>query len=366
VSTIRPFVRSDAPPVARLYELVARAGTSSPPAGLAAYFERTLLDHPWVDDEIPSLVLEDERGEIVAFQGSHVRRAHFDGELIRIACAGQLVAHPRARARAAGARLVEAYFRGPQDLTITDGATDQMRQLWTMLGGQMAHLSCLTWTRIFAPAQFALNRRPGTPLTRLVSARRVVRAIDRIAARSGRLLPRPTAPTVAAEPLTTSTTIENLPRFVRKTRLHVAYDSPYLEWLHRELAAVEVRGQIVSQLIRDSRGERVLGWYIYYLKPGGTSEVLQIVCEARDAGSVLDHLIHHAWSRGAAAVRGRVEPRILAALSDRRILLHFTGEALVHSDSEEILGAMASGRSLVSRLDGEWWMGHHVLGFEQS
>jgi hypothetical protein len=363
VSGIRPFLRSDGPAVARLYELVARSGATAPPPGLAAYFERTLLDHPWVDTEIPSLVMEDAQGEIVAFQGSHVRRARFDGATIRIGCAGQLVAHPRARSTGAGARLVQAYLRGPQELTITDGATGLMRELWTMLGGRMAHLSCLTWTRIFAPAQLAISRREDSRVSRWGPARAVARGLDRLPARSSRLLRAPTAPKLLAERLTPHELIEHLPRLSETSRLYVDYDRPYLEWLFRELGAVADRGHLVGQLVREPARGRVLGWYVYYLKAAGTAEVLQIAAAERDAAPVFAHLIHHASSAGAAAIRGRVEARILAALADRRILLRFTGEALVHSRSEAILGAVASGSSLLSRLDGEWWMGHHVLEF---
>ena len=106
MSLIRPLERADLPEVAGLYELVARSGRSVPAPGLAPYFERVLLDQPWSDPDIPSLVHLDSDGAIVAFQGSSVRNARYDGRPIKIACAGQLVAHPAARHRAVGALLL--------------------------------------------------------------------------------------------------------------------------------------------------------------------------------------------------------------------------------------------------------------------
>jgi hypothetical protein len=364
VSAVRPLERADLVEVADLYELVARSGSPKAPPGLAGYFERTLLDQPWADPEIPSLVMTGEDGAIIAFQGSSVRRARFDGGSIRIACAGQLVAHPDARRFGAGARLVSAYLKGDQDLTITDGATEQMREIWTLLGGDVAELRCVEWVRVFRPvqllAEFVAWRR-GAPRTRRRGI--ILATLDRALARVSPVLPAPVAHGLLSTPLTPATLIEYLPDVAGQRRIHLAYDEPYLAWLFGELKAVVTRGEPVGRLVRDARGGRVLGWYIYYLQPGGVSHVLQIAARGRDIGPVMDDLLHHAWSGGTAAIRGRVESGLLDPIARRRGLLRYAGDALVHSRSEEILGALAGGDGLLTRLDGEWWMGHHVLDF---
>jgi hypothetical protein len=56
-----------------VYEAVVRSGSPDPPPQLVEYFERTLLDYPWVVPTIPSLVCVNSAGEIVGFLGSHVR-----------------------------------------------------------------------------------------------------------------------------------------------------------------------------------------------------------------------------------------------------------------------------------------------------
>lgn len=43
----------------------------------------------------------------------------------------------------------------------------------------------------------------------------------------------------------------------------------------------------------------------------GSARVIQLAMSKRDAGRVRDHLLHDAWTRGAADVRGRLEPRLL-------------------------------------------------------
>lgn len=357
VSLIRPLERADLPEVAKLYELVMRSGRSTPPPRLAPYFERMLLDHPWADPDIPSLVHIGHDGSIVAFQGSSVRRARFDGRPIRIACAGQLVAHPDARHRAVGALLLRAYLGGPQELTITDTASDQMRQIWMLSGGTMEHLACIAWVRVLRPWRFGdwyVRDR------RMRSARslggRLLGGLDVASTRWIRAVSPPPAPDATTEPLTPGGLVEHLHVIGGRLRLHLDYDERYLAWLFAELAVVRGLGTPVARLVRD-RGGQVLGWYVYYLAPKGISRVLQIAASDRHVGRVLDDLLHDAWSGGAIAVLGRVEPRLLDPLARRRCVLRRSGySALSYSRDEEILGAIASGRSLLTRLDSEWWI----------
>ena len=369
MSPIRPVERADLPEVARLYELVARSGRSTAPPGLASYFARVLLDQPWADPEIPSLVHVADGGDgdgggdgvgdgaIVAFQGSSVRRARFDGHPIKIACAGQLVAHPAARHRAVGARLLRAYLDGAQALTITDTASDQMRQIWTLCGGETVHTGCIEWVRVLRPlgsVEWFVRRRQELRSRQLGA--RVLGALDAAATRRSRLLSPPPAPDTTARPLTAYGLVEHLALVGDRVRLHLDYDETYVSWLFGELATVNGLGTAVAHLIRDPAG-RVLGWYVYCLGPRGVAEVLQVAAADRNVGRVLDHLLYDAWAGGAVAVRGRIEPQLLAPLAQRRCVLRYAGSAaLAHSRDAQILDAMASGRSLLTRLDGEWWI----------
>ena len=85
--------------------------------------------------------------------------------------------------------------------------------------------------------------------------------------------------------------------------------------------------------------------------------MLQIHAHEDAEREVLDHLFHHAWRRGAAAIEGRMEPRLARMLGQRHCLFHSTRAfALIHSRDAELLGALARGDAFFSRLEGEWWM----------
>jgi len=123
---------------------------------------------------------------------------------------------------------------------------------------------------------------------------------------------------------------------------------------------VDVRGVPVRHLVYD-RGGRVAGWYIYYLAPRGVAQVLQVAAPDRDPDLVLDHLFWHAARGGAAAVQGRLEPATFGSLRGRRCVLSRTAWALVHGPDHGAVGLLGSAKALLTRLDGEWWMGHHLL-----
>jgi hypothetical protein len=368
VTGIRELLREDLPGVCRLYERVVRSGSEQPPQQLPDYFARTLLDHPWADPEIPSLVYEDAEGEIVGFLGSHARRMRLDSRSVRMACSGQLVADPRVQHRGVGALLSRRYLAGPQDLTVTDGATDHVRRMWVGLGGQPLAHAAIGWVKVI---------RPGATLRALLAERgdRRLRWARHIAgplvdglvsvAVRGRAGFAVTEPEGAGEPLTVDGLVERTRESARWLRFHVDYDAAYVEWLFQELDAVDVRGTPVRNLVRDRKG-RVAGWYVYYLEAGAVAQVLQVAAPSGDVGLVLDHLLHHAATGGAIAVRGRTEPSLVGEVLSRRCILVRTEWALVHTKEQAVLAMLGSPQSLLTRLDGEWWMGHHLLWRERS
>jgi hypothetical protein len=357
VSPVRPFEQEDLPRVASLYELVARSGSAEPAPGLAEYLKRTIVDHPWTDPELPSYVYEDRHDGIIGFIASHPRRLVHGDQPLRMACSGQLVAHPDARARGVGALLLRRYLAGPQDLTITDGATDTVRLMWEGLGGSTNTGASVGWTRVLAPLTYAgleLSHRRGRS--------------DAQHSRRGWALqralpyPRPVRePAATSEPLTAEALVEALAGLSRPYRIRPDYDPGFLEWLFRELDAVAAaRGEVHRRLVRTREG-RVAGWYVAFVRPGGIAQVMQLAARpGDDAGLVLDELLHHADTLQAAAVRGRLEHHLYPLVRERQCLLHRTEWALLHSGDPALLGAATTGQALLTRLEGEWWMGHHL------
>jgi len=359
MSEIRAMRRDEIEEVAKLYRFVDQSDWRIPAPELPEWFERTLFDHPWADPEIPSLVYVADDGEILGFIGSHVRRMRFDGEPVRLAAGGPLIAHPKVRNRGVGATLWRRYMAGPQELTITDGASEQMRQIFELIGGQMMHPSSMIWLRVFRPWSYAGNRVLGANVWRRHKvkpwARKALPLLDGPTTRAVPQFHAPQALGTQDELLTPALVLEHLPQITRSLRLVPDYDEPFLEWVFAELHNNRTWGEPQRRLVRGEDG-RVLGWYVYFLLRDESCQVLQIAAHDRHAGAVLDNLFAHAVAGGGAAVQGRVEAHILAPLAHRGALFRFSARSLVHSRHPELLGAITSGHALLTRLEGEWWM----------
>jgi hypothetical protein len=163
-----------------------------------------------------------------------------------------------------------------------------------------------------------------------------------------------------AEPLTAQSLTTELPGLMRSLRLVPDYDAQFAAWLLSEVATVTLRGELRARLVR-TNGGTTLGYYVYYLVSGGLSPVIAVAAPDEEAtGAVLDAMISDARSGGAATLHGRLEPRLLRPLSQRRALLRYGGGALVHSPDPANVGLAVSRHALLTRLEGEWWMGPHL------
>jgi hypothetical protein len=365
VTDIRALEREDLPAVARLFGLVWRSDDADVGDELERFFASTLLDNPWADPELPSLVAADGE-EIVGFIGSNVRRVTFDGASRRMVCSAHLVAHPRVRGHAVGARLMKTLLAGSQDLTITDGATDEVRRMWEAFGGASVPLGALSFLRLFRPtslgADIVFDRRgkriAASPL------RHLPRAADRVAELAARHRLVPSPPDTTAAPLTPATVVTHVADVATALRLRCAYDQPYLTWLFDELARVESRGTLWTAGIARGRlwaevvklDGAVIGWYVCHHREGGFCRVLQFAAAPRAAEQVFVQLSFRARLFGAAAIYGRLEPLIVAPVTSTPCIIRPSdGRLLVHSRDPEITTAVRAGDVLLTRLDGEWW-----------
>jgi hypothetical protein len=357
MSRIRPLERRDLPAVADLYELVIRSGVAEAPPGLAAYFGRLTCDAPSSDPELPSLVYDEPGPGIVGFLASYPRpmvNGDHGGRPLRLACSGQLVAHPDFRSRGVGALLLRRYLAGPQDLTITDGATGEVRAIWERMGGVTHATASLGWTRSFAPVRQAAGRVAGHWGRQRVPGNVVLRTLDRVLGRRS----QPPPPEATSEPLPTATLLEGLAALPRTFAVRPAYDEALLTWLFDEMAAVDARGPLVRRAVRRPDGA-LAGWYVAYVPPGDVAQVVQVAGTHPDL--VLDELFHHLAAQGAAGVQGRVDPFLYPHLRQRRCRFQPTAWALLHARDPGLVAAVTTGRALLTRLEGEWWMGHHRL-----
>jgi hypothetical protein len=361
--SVRPLERADLPVVAALVRDSFRVGPRETEPALARFFGRTLFDQPWADPEIRPLVAVDASGLAVGFVAAEVRRMRLGDRMLRFAWAAHTAVAPPARAHAVGLLLMRRLLEGPQDATLGDSASPLMEQMWLRLGGRRLDLKAIHWVRVFRPARVAAN----VVAPRRARLRRglcvLADGLDSATRPVVRRVIQPPPPTSAAEfPLTPRGVVKDMPRVARDAALRPAYDERFLDWLLGELPRVRRRGELVARLVRDARG-RTIGWYVYFLRPGWRSEVLQVAATGERAlGTVLDRLFTHACAHGSAALRGRLEPGMLEAVTQRRCLLWYRGASVAHARDPGVLAAIESRDALISRLDGDPWIDTLVDG----
>jgi hypothetical protein len=353
---IRPFVEADICEVARLHgKVFGHDRAASDLDRCREYLARVFLESPFRDDQLSSLVYDRGDGCVLGFLGVVPRRMSLDGRRFQAAISSQFVVEPGCSLVAVA--LAKAFLAGPQDVSIADEANDGARRIWEGLGGSTSFLQSMYWTRPLRPASFAFSfirrRRPG----RLLAMTAAIPAwiVDQAAARipGSRLFQA--ARGSESETPAMSALLASIADVAGDRTLRVEYDDATLSWLLGR-ARQRKAGHLVTSVVRDR--EALRGSYLYHLDPAGMAGVLQIAARSADVPHVLDHLFHGAWRRGAVAVSGRLEPRLLQTLSEKACLFHRRGPwMLVSARRRELLQHFESGRTFFSRLDGEWCLG---------
>jgi hypothetical protein len=358
---IRPLETADLLAVAGVVQRAFRPACPEPRPQLVEYLSRTLLEPPSAHADLPSLVAQAADGRIVGFVAAMFRPMRYDGRPVRMVVSSHLSVEPDARKLAVGALLLRRLLSGPQDVTVTDTATPTVCRIWERLGGETLHLQCLHWIRVFAPAKLALARHARRRGWRTPHrAQLVVRPLDAAFAAVDRGDGDP--PDGIAEPLTAAALVQTIPVVGKGLAVLPDYDVAFADALLEELDLLGDGGTGVRKLVRGSDG-RLAGWYVYYLRRSGLSEVMQIAARPRDVKLVVDHLFHDARVNGAAGLIGRVEPRLVEAVApcliqprrSPRCLIVYGAGALIHAREPGIVAAVRAGDTLLSRLDGEWW-----------
>lgn len=336
--------------VASLYASMDRRDPDQPIDGYVEFFRQTLLG-PYSDPAIPSLVWEESDVGVIGFVGSHPRRVRFLGGQLTAACFGPLIVDEAHRGRGIASRLLRRFHEGPQDLTFNDRAVEATRRIWMQSGARMDSLASMEWAYGLAPIGSAANRATkGRISRRRLPGRSLLSKLDESASR--RRAPAPTRG--KAEPLSNEAIMETLDRLDHVFSLRPAYDEDYLGWLFGAMDGVELGG-VLRRLVRDEDGREV-GFFVMFVLPHGPAEVVNIVAEQSDVPLVVEHLLHEAALHGAVEVRGRTEEFLLPTL--RAIGCDFAPceWAGVQSANPELVETAVSGRGLISRMDGEWWM----------
>ena len=346
---IRPFIKEDIPQLVNLHPRVFE--DSNRPS--SAYFEEVFLNDPWFDESIPSLVFEEDNGKITGFLGVIPRRFSFKRRTIQAAITSQLMVDPLNRSAMAGLQLLKTFLAGPQDLSIADLTTFETREVWKVFKSHTMWLYSMRWKRFLRSSS---TRRVQSLLRKCklsALSKPFCPALEAFEERiRGRGL-RPKAPQVSEVEISENTIVAHLPEFVSSQFLRPEYDERSLKWL-LERAAKKLFGKLQKVGVRNGAGE-VIGWYIYYLNPGGEGKVLHIAAKQNSLKDVLDSLFYHAWQAQANAVFGRLEPRFLAApVSKIGISYHRIGcWAMFHARDPELLSVIHRGDVFLTKLEGE-------------
>jgi hypothetical protein len=355
---VREFRKEDIPAVADLWLRVFRGREGSASKPLLEYFEEIFFKAPWHDASLPSLLYEDDSHGVVGFLGVIPRRMTFQNQPLKVAVATQLAEDDNGRSAYAAVKLFKRFFSGPQDLSFSDGANEASERLWQASGGEVALLYSLDWTRVLRPAQYARvllePRRPLVPFVKILPP--ICLAFDALVLRSrlGSYWQPETADAAPEEEPTDEALLSCVQQFSADRALQPEYDLQGFRWLLKQAAAKKMYGKLRRRIVREPGGS-IAGWYLYYVKPGQVSEVLQFGGRPKAIRRVLSDLLADAWKHGAVAVSGEMEPRFAKELGKERCGFAWTGGVLAQSRRPEILQTIQLGDAFLSRLEGEWW-----------
>jgi hypothetical protein len=358
VSRVRTFIQDDIPQVAVLNWRFLHHGSGSPPPTMESYFRELFFHCPFSEKTLPSLVYENEHGRVVGFLGILRRRMSLNGKPIEVAVGTSLVVEPDSRSTMAGLKLINWFLSGKQDLAITDTANHLTQQLWIRLGGSQASLYAMHWSRPLRPTHYAVYaacRFVRSPFSEALAlgSKPVCRIVDAIAARMPSSPFRQRPALISEEELTVETLLACMRDFSEPRSLRPEYDNDSVSWLLDFMGRMTAYGSLRKVLLRN-RESKIIGWYLYYLRPGGVGEVVQIGASHSSVDAVFDHLSYDAWAHGAIALHGRLDAH-LSQEPLRKYCFYFLGNHfLVHSRDPELARHIQIGSAFLTRLDGEW------------
>jgi hypothetical protein len=362
---IRTFEESHTQDVANLEAKIFH-GRRKAGAALRDYFAKIFLHNPWRDDEMQSLVYM-HAGKIVGFAGVIPRRMVFRGEAVRVAVVSQLMVDSEEYRGMAGFEMVRRIFAGPQDLTVTDGATESACAVWTAAGARVAQLYSLQWLRVLRPLSHYRRLVAEHPRTVPASRALLSAAAPAFCAADSllRKLPARALRTddggLICEPSDAGAILACIRKIGWREELAPCYDDVSFDWLLSEAAMARAHGALRMCTLREGNGSPA-GWLIYYARSGGESNVLQMGASPRRFDSVIQAALHDAYEQGSTSVSGPLIPRALLNLANQQCGFRYIGNGvLAHSRNSDLLNCILRGDAAFSRLDGEWWM-HFAVG----
>jgi hypothetical protein len=147
---------------------------------------------------------------------------------------------------------------------------------------------------------------------------------------------------------------EAIAQFLPGYALRPDWNEDVLQWILQHASIKHRHGKLFRRTVY-GKGDRLLGCYVYYVRPGGIAWVLQVFAHPDSRDAVVDSLLAHASAQGAIAVRGRAQPEMSDAfLRHHSVFLH-RSSTVIHSRSPEVMNTIRLGDALLVGLTGEAW-----------
>jgi hypothetical protein len=354
---IRPFAEEHVRAAADLNLRAVRGLKQPSGAGLQNCFREIFLHNPWLDPDISALVYLDQ-GEVAGFLGVVPRIMEFRGRPIRVAVTSQFMIDREKPRGNAALELMRRFFRGPQDMSFTDGAGEAAMMVWNAAGGRAARLYSLNWTRVFRPLGTARSVLDRGGLAWMKGVAGVVTSpADFLLSKMPLGMLRAPESSFTVRPATAAELLNCIQEIGWRETLKPVYAEPSFGWLMTQAARATVYGSLRMLTVHHSDGTRA-GWLVYYVKPGGAAYVLQIGVRRRDQFSgILSALFRDAWDQGSSAIKGQAIPQYLTQLTEHHcVFRHPSPSVLIQSKDPELMNLVQSGDAALTRLDGECWM----------
>ena len=356
---IRPLAEADIPQIVELYWRYMRQREGSPPADLRQLFHKLYFENPWLDSAYPSLVYEGKSGEVIGFLGIVPRKMSMCGEPVLVGFGGNFIVQPGTRSQLAGPRLLGTYLRANYDVWQTDSANDISRTLLERIGFRTIPALNLHWVRPLRPNQYGMylltRGMTGAMASFLKGASRPFCSVgDTLASRIPVSPFRQVEPRLRGSELDVETLLQCLSEFRKGYSYWAEYDVNSLTWLLNFMDRNTARGRLRKVVVRD-KNDKIVGWYMYYVKPGSIGEVVQVGGEKKFAKDILHHFFHDAWQQGVIGLHGVLDRRWIADFSDMGCLFTCRGGwNVAFSRNSTLLDLLERGDAFVTRLDGEW------------
>lgn len=360
-SEVRPLVEADLSAVADLFHRILLRGAGSAPAELASYLGKRFL-HDDTGAIAVSNVYQRADGRIIGFMGAMPMPMVVNGRQTQAAVASSLMVEGHETDPLAGARLMRNFLAGPQEISLSETASDISMAMWRNLRCTVLPAYSLDWIRVIRPVGFAVD---------IAAAKRVwLRPLTLLAGPLDAQLRRPVAgkdrrwsnvpPTeVPAGPYVESDAddealVRLLPDFVERHVIRPLWDPAMLREMLREAADKPDFGPLHRRIVSLKNGMPV-GAYLYNGQPGRTARVLQLAALPNHLGRVLDGAVVHAGQHGMVAIRGRVQPWLLDQMLGRRIAFTHVTSTVVQARDPAVLQAFMEGKAFINGLAGEGW-----------